>query len=272
MPCPLDCIRLLLLPTLLSGCLTHTQQPAKTQPQPMTQDETSERALPEPVRDQPRQHADVAAPRVVEEPWMSLAEWRARHQRQLAHPDRAVSKLVFLGDSITEAWVETSELRARFARHAPLNLGIGGDQTQHLLWRIDDGTLDGLSPRLLVLLIGVNNLGNGFSPEETLAGIGAVVESVQSHLPNTKLLLLQVLPAGRTTADPLREAIRATNARLAEFSDPGRVELFDAGNPLLESDGSIAPSTMEDFLHPTADGFATLTREVGPVIERLLTQ
>lgn len=262
----------MLLSTQLTQCVAtptpRTAAPSVTTPQT----ESNAAAIePETVSDpNPHQPATVAAPRVVEQPWMSLAEWRSRHERQLAAAGRTESEVVFLGDSITEAWADTDFLRQRLAKYHPLNLGIGGDQTQHVLWRIDQGTLDGLSPQLVVILIGVNNLGNGYQPEETADGVAAVVRRVEEKLPKARILLLSVLPAGQRPSDELRRAVDATNQLLPKLAEPGRVDLLDIGDVLLEKDGSIAPETMQDFLHPTADAYRDMTDVLVPAIERLL--
>ncbi len=201
---------------------------------------------------------------------MSLAEWRRRHQRQLAAPHRARAEILFLGDSITEAWCESEPFQHAFGRYAPLNLGIGGDQAQHVLWRIDDGSLDGTSARLVVLLIGVNNLGNGFSPEQTLAGIQAVVARVNERLPGVPVLVLSILPAGESASDPLRRSVSETNQRLRAWAPPPGVSVQDIGAVFLESDGSISPSIMADFLHPTPLGHERLTAAVKPLVEQAL--
>jgi len=202
---------------------------------------------------------------------MSLAEWRRRHEAQLAAPHRARAEILFLGDSITEAWCESEPFKRAFGRYTPLNLGIGGDQTQHVLWRIDDGTLDGTSARLVVLLIGVNNLGNGFSPDQTVAGIQAVLAKLRKRLPGVPVLLLSVLPAGESPDDPLRRSVSDTNQRLSTWTPPPDVSLHDVGAVLVERDGSIAPTIMADFLHPTPLGQERLTAAVKPLVEQVLT-
>ena len=201
---------------------------------------------------------------------MSLAEWHRRHERQLRAPHRARAEILFLGDSITEAWCESAPFERAFGRYTPLNLGIGGDQTQHVLWRIDHGSLDGTSARLVVLLIGVNNLGNGFSPEQTLAGIQAVVARVQEQLPGVPVLLLSILPAGESPQDPLRRSVSETNERLNAWQPPPGVSVHDVGAVLLQPDASISPAIMADFLHPTALGQERLTAAVEPLVERAL--
>lgn len=215
---------------------------------------------------------DRASPRRVDQPWMSLAEWRGRHERQLSASHRQRARLVVLGDSIVEGWADSAAFRSRFSELTPLNLGIGGDHTQHLLWRIDQGILDGLAPRAAIVLIGVNNLGGGFSPEATRLGIVAVIERVRQKLPKTPVLLLSVLPAGETAADGLRAKIVATNSQLSALAWPANVRLADVGGIFLTQDGSIPKALMGDSLHPTALGQERLSAAVRPLLDELLAR
>lgn len=214
--------------------------------------------------------ADQPSPRRVEQPWMSLSEWRRRHEQKLRAPHRLEAELVVLGDSIVEGWGDSAAFRRAFEAYKPLNLGIGGDQTQHLLWRIDQGVLDGSKARVAIVLIGVNNLGNGFSPDDTVRGIRAVLERVRSKLPKARVLLLHVLPAGETPDDGLRAKIAATNAQLAALPVPPEVRVADVGGIFLEADGRISKAQMADFLHPTAAGQERLTEAVRPLVAELL--
>lgn len=216
--------------------------------------------------------SDVAVPRTKEEPWMSLAEWRARHEKQLHAPEREKAALVVLGDSIFEGWFHSGSFQESFGQYSPLNLAIGGDQTQHVLWRIEQGALDGLDPRLVVTMIGVNNLGNGYSPEQTVTGILAVTAEVRRRLPNAEVLLLSVLPAGETEDDPLRRKVTATRELLAAQPLPVGVTFLDLGSLFLEADGRILPTTMADFLHPTPAGQARLTEALAPRIHALMSR
>lgn len=213
---------------------------------------------------------DQPSPRRVEQPWMSLKEWRRRHEQKLRAPHRLEAQLVVLGDSIVEGWADSAAFRRAFADYTPLNLGIGGDQTQHLLWRIDQGILDGSSARLAVVLIGVNNLGNGFTPEQTVRGIAAVLERVRAKLPAARVLLLAVLPAGEMPADGLRTKIAATNSQLAALALPPEVRVADVGGIFLDPDGRIPKAQMADFLHPTALGQERLTEAVRPLVAELM--
>jgi len=212
---------------------------------------------------------DQPLPRQVEHEWMSLAEWHDRHRAQLADPARSQARVVFLGDSITQGWSASSAYQAAFAGYHPLGLGIGGDQTQHVLWRLADGALRGVHAEVVVILIGVNNLGNGHAPEETFRGVQAVVRRVEQELPQAAVLLLYILPTGETPADPLRQKVATTNRQLQALASD-RTKLLDVGAVFLDANGRIAPELMADFLHPTAAGYERLTNAVAPELARRL--
>ncbi|MEP7048918.1 MAG: GDSL-type esterase/lipase family protein [Pseudomonadota bacterium] len=213
---------------------------------------------------------DKPVPRIGAEPSTISEEWRAHHERQLHAPNRAAAKVIFLGDSITEGWGVAPAYRDRFDKYKPLNLGISGDFTQNVLWRIDQGALSGTNPEALVLMIGVNNLAGGFSPKETVAGIRAIVAAVQTRLPNTQVLLLAILPARQSPGDPLRQRIIEANGLLAGLAGLARVRIHDVGAVLLEPDGTLSKTTTRDFLHPTAAGYERLSEAVAPLLDTLL--
>ncbi len=256
------------------GCLRKAPQAAPEQASSTAL--ANAKATPEPEAETPieipsgPEVADQPSPRRVEQPWMSLSEWRRRHEQKLRAPHRLEAELVVLGDSIVEGWADSAPFRAAFGAHKPLNLGIGGDQTQHLLWRIDQGILDGSRARVALVLIGVNNLGNGFSPEDTVSGIRAVLERVRAKLPAARALLLHVLPAGETRDDGMRVKIAATNAQLAALQFPPEVRVADVGGIFLDPDGRIPKAQMADFLHPTALGQQRLTEAVRPLVAELM--
>jgi lysophospholipase L1-like esterase len=203
---------------------------------------------------------------------MSLREWRRRYEKQLHVAGRERSQLVLIGDSIVEGWCESAAFHKTFAELKPLNLGLGGDQTQHVLWRIEHGVLDGLAPRAAILLIGVNNLGNGFSSDDTLLGIRAVLARVSAKLPATPLLVLRVLPAGERADDDLRQKIAVLNPELSALEQPGKIRIVDVGSVFLEADGRILKTQMGDFLHPTAIGYERLSRAVRPLLDEMLAK
>lgn len=218
----------------------------------------------------PQNIANRPVPRVGEEPWLISEPWRLRHERQLEYPKRAQAKVVFLGDSITEGWRMAPSYRERFKEYTPLNLGISGDHTQNVLWRIEHGALDGTQPQVVVVLVGVNNLGGGFTVEKTVGGVKAVVTAVKTHLPSARVLLLAILPAGGSSTDKLRVKITQANRLLAGLAEPPTITFHDVGAVFLEPDGTISKDIMRDFLHPTADGYQRLSDAVAPLIEQLV--
>lgn len=211
-----------------------------------------------------------AAPRDRDYPWMSLSTWQARHEAFVRIPPatRQRAKLVFLGDSIIEGF-DQAVWDEYYARYEPVRLGLGGDKTENVLWRIEQGELDGMAPRALVLLIGTNNLGaEGVTTTDVARGVAAVVGAIQKKLPETKILLLAILPRERTPDAEMRRAASAANEKLAELAD-ARVSFLDLGPSLLEPDATISPELMADFLHPTPKGYRVIADGLRPRIAEL---
>jgi beta-glucosidase len=218
----------------------------------------------------PKNVANRPVPRIGDQPWLISEPWRAQHERQLRALNRATTKLIFLGDSITEGWSVSPAYRERFGKYSPLNLGITSDTTQNVLWRLEHGAIQGTNPRVIVLMIGINNLAGGFTAEQTADGVRAVLASIRAHAPSARVVLLALLPARQEASHPLREAIKHANQLLAGLAVPGRVDFHDLGAVMLEADGSISKSTMHDFLHPTPDGFARVSSALAPILDGLL--
>jgi lysophospholipase L1-like esterase len=213
--------------------------------------------------------ADKPVPRIGEQPWMIDEPWRALHESQLKSSRRAKARVVFLGDSIIRGWAAAPAYREYFADYSPLNLGLAGDHTQNVLWRIEQGTLDGLHPEVVVVQIGVNNLAGGFAPEATVDGVRAVVAAVRARLPNAALVLLAILPAKAEPTDPLRRKIEQANRSLSQWAPSARVHFHDLGSVILERDGTISKATLRDFIHPTDAGYERLAKALAPLIAGL---
>lgn len=220
----------------------------------------------------PQNVANRPVPRIGAKPWLISEEWKAHHERHLRALGRATAKVIFLGDSITEGWGVAPAYREQFGKYSPLNFGIANDTTQNVLWRIEHGALDGTNPRAVVLMVGINNLAGGFSPEQTADGVRAVVASIRAHAPSAQVLLLGVLPARQDSANPLRQSIKDANQLLQGLAQPGKVEVRDVGELLLEPDGSIAKATMRDFVHPTAEGFSRLSQATAPFLDAVMDE
>jgi lysophospholipase L1-like esterase len=219
---------------------------------------------------------------------LDLPWWAARHAAKLAELRRGPVDLVLLGDSITEDYERAGPDalhdfrpvwdRYYAGRHA-VNLGFSGDATSHLLWRIEHGELDGISPRAAVILIGANNLGRlHWSAADTVAGIAAVVAETRRRLPHTGILLLGVLPSGRGAwvARTTQEINAALAARYPDHAVAGVVfrdlsAVFLRNGRLDESlylDPQLTPPS--PALHPSPEGQARIAAAIEPVLSGML--
>jgi beta-glucosidase len=186
--------------------------------------------------------------------------------------------LLFLGDSITEGWKHAPDLwTERYQRYQPANFGIGGDTTQGVIWRIAHGELDGIHPRVVVLMLGTNN-----TATHTAAQIAAadrkIVALIRQKLPGTKVLLLAIFPRGpRKASDGTIEdgvsrmkVIRAVNPELAKLDDGRNVRYLDIGAKFLGPDGKIPDAIMADHLHPTPAGYRIWADAMQPLLDEML--
>lgn len=182
----------------------------------------------------------------------------ARHERFNQISKKGEARLVFLGDSITEGW-EGAGKEVWEQHYAPLkaaNFGIGGDRTEHILWRLDHGNFDGLNPKLIVLMIGTNNAGHRQDPpEETAAGIRAILDKLRARCPDSKILLLGIFPRGEKPDDRLRTLNEQTNAIIKDYADGEHIIYKDIGPEFLEHDGSLSKEIMPDLLHLSRKGY-----------------
>lgn len=197
-------------------------------------------------------------PRLVNYPWMSLSRWYQIHSEDVALAAAGEAPLLFIGDSITEAWEQAGlpYWEQYFTPRGAVNFGIGGDMTQNLLWRLQHGTAGALNPDAIVLLIGVNNLGfSQESPEKIAHGIIAVVDALELYFSDASILLMAVFPAGETASAPIRGKIRQINQAIAPLDKRKRVTFIDIGETFLETDGSISTQIMPDYLHLTEEGY-----------------
>lgn len=184
---------------------------------------------------------------------------------------------LLMGDSITDWWrsIGAAVYDKHFGSLKCANFGISGDRTQGVLWRMENGELEGYTPKLMMLMIGTNNLGGGTrpgnTPEEIADGITAVVSKFRTKFPQARVLLLGVFPRGRTADNPARERIREINAIIAKLDDGKSVKYMDIGAKFLEPDGSISVEVMKDGLHPTEKGYQIWADAVMPTFLELLT-
>lgn len=179
--------------------------------------------------------------------------------------------IVFFGDSITARWLTAGKeiWKERFAGLHAVSFGVGGDRTEHLLWRIQNGELQGIHPKVAVVLIGTNNLKSNSVPE-IVEGITAVITEIRTRSPETKILLLGILPRGKSPDGKQRAEIKDINNKIAGLQDGRQIFFLDIGGRFLQPDGSISEETMPDFLHLTAVGYVTFADAIREKLEALL--
>ena len=199
------------------------------------------------------------------------AGWMGRHEKMNARVKQAGVDLVFIGDSITQGWEGNGKgvWNKYYAKRNAVNLGIGGDRTQHVLWRLDHGNIDGISPKLAVVMIGTNNSGDN-TPEEIADGVEAIVEQLRSSLPETKVLLLAIFPRGENGQDERRRVNRAANERIAKLDNGKMVKYLDIGQGFLENDGTLTREIMPDLLHLSEKGYTIWADAIESAVAKAL--
>ncbi|MEI8290476.1 MAG: GDSL-type esterase/lipase family protein [Verrucomicrobiota bacterium] len=199
-------------------------------------------------------------------------DWMPQHEKNVAEARKGGIDLLFVGDSITKCWSREGRdvWAARFAPLHAANFGISGDATEHVLWRLQNGELENIHPRVIVLLIGCNNITEGDSPADIAQAVGAIVGEIRRRIPDTRILLLGVLPRRELANHPDRETIRAINRLLLRFHDGNHVTFLDFGDKLLQPDGSMTKKLTKDFTHLTAEGYEIFAGAIQPAIGALL--
>jgi lysophospholipase L1-like esterase len=225
----------------------------------------SEWDIVDPRHEFPHQPPDVPAPKLArnKQPHPPFME---AHRKFVEIAKRGNVDLVFFGDSITEKWGEYPELwNADFGACRPANFGIGGDRTQHVLWRIANGELDGIQPKVAVVMIGTNNIGTD-PAEEVASGIHRIVDLILEKSPNSKILLMGILPRGESP-NPDRDLIKLANVEIAKLQNGQNIVFQDIGNRYLRGDGTMPAELMPDFNHPSEAGCRVWAEAIKPQLE-----
>lgn len=220
----------------------------------------------------PAQVPDVAAPKMGRGGSIEK-RFEQMHESFLKRGKEGKIGLLFLGDSITEGWGKAKKVwDEHYGKDDVANFGISGDQTQHVLWRIDNGELDGISPKVVVLMIGTNNI--QYPQEQILAGVTKVVSEIHEKLPQSKLLLLAVFPRGADPANKgvaeLREKFKFINEGLAKLDDGSKTRYLDIGPKFLDADGKLSKDIMPDALHPNAKGYEIWADAMQPLLDEMM--
>lgn len=181
-------------------------------------------------------------------------KWMHRHEEINTDVKAGNINLLWIGDSIVENWKDRGRETwdKYYAHRGAANLGIGGDRTEHLLWRMDHGNIDGVHPKLAIVMMGQNNGGTN-TAEEIADGVTAIVTELRTKLPDTKILLLGIFYRGEHPNDEQKKLAR-TNEIISGLADDKQVYYMNINNIFLRPDGSIPAELMPDFEHPSAEG------------------
>jgi lysophospholipase L1-like esterase len=192
--------------------------------------------------------------------------WMKAHEGFLERLKPGTTELIFIGDSITQGWGGGGKpvWDRHYGPRQAVNLGIGGDRTQHVLWRLDHGELDGIKPKVAVVMIGTNNISSN-SPDEIASGVTAIVKKVRDKLPATKVLLLGVFPRS-AKPDATRDRVRAVNDKIKPLDDGQSVKYLDISGVFLNPDGTISKEIMPDYLHLSPKGYRLWADAIEPTL------
>ena len=178
----------------------------------------------------------------------------------------------FIGDSITQGWEGPGKnvWQEFYGKRKVINIGVSGDRTQHVLWRIENGQLVGIKAKAAVVMIGTNNSNNDDNTEsDILEGVTAIVREIRARQPDTKVLLLAIFPRAKTFSAQ-RGKILQVNQALARLDDGKHIFFLDLGPQFIENDGSISPRMMQDALHPGEAGYKVWASAMEPKLKELL--
>lgn len=236
-------------------------------------------ALPLAHAQAPQSKIDASAPIEKNDP---SGKFQWMHKSFLARAKQPMD-ILFIGDSITEGWNKAPHVWNHFyGMHRPANFGIGGDKTENVVWRIENGELDGAKPKVVILMLGTNNSAQN-TGEEIAAADKKIVEMIRAKIPAAKVMLLAIFPrdsrrdaqgkiADTTLADTKirKEAIATANALLAKLDDGKMVRFLDIGDKFLGQDGKIPWTLMPDQLHPTAAGYQLWAEAIQPLLTQMM--
>lgn len=198
--------------------------------------------------------------------------WHERNRQLSENAKQGNIDLAFIGDSITQGWEGSgkSVWEEYYGQRKAINLGIGGDRTEHVIWRLTHGNLGKIDPKVVVLMIGTNNTGHLMQdPAEVAAGVQAILTILKEKLPKTQIVLHGVFPRGASSFDEARLNNVAINQLIRRFDDGKRVHFMEVGQSFLEDDGSISKDIMPDLLHLSTAGYQRWAAALEPKLKEL---
>jgi len=228
--------------------------------------------------------AQDAKPNDAAKPFQRMdAGAKKLHETFLERAKKGGVDVLFIGDSITQGWGGSGKKvwAERFDTMNAANFGIGGDRTQHVLWRITEGKeLEGIDPKVIVMMIGTNNFGSN-TAEQIAEGVKVIVAEFHKQKPKAKLLLLGVFPRGgknpKDFKDPMVAAKDERNVKskgvndiISKLDDGKTVKYLDITEKFLDDKGGLAKTLMPDFLHLSEKGYTIWADAVQKPIEEMM--
>jgi lysophospholipase L1-like esterase len=227
------------------------------------------------------------------EPAPRPGNWMQRHDKINERAKQGDVDLLFIGDSITQGWEGPGKgvWEKYYGNRKAMNAGIGGDRTQHVIWRLENGNIEGIHPKLAVIMIGTNNSNKTDNTAEEIAdGIKTIVDKVREKMPETKVLILAVFPRGEVpklkpdmSDEDKAKAIakrdvtmtqREKNAKASwlasQLADDNTVFYMDIGDKFLDDNGNLTKDIMPDFLHPNAKGYEIWAEAIEPKVKEIV--
>lgn len=197
--------------------------------------------------------------------------WMKRHESFNERVKKGNVDLLLIGDSITQGWEGAGKAvwEKYYTPRNAVNLGIGGDRTQHVLWRLDNGNVEGISPKAAVLMIGTNNSGTN-SSAQIAEGVEAIVKKLRTKLPKTKILVLGIFPRGATVEDAKRKVNVGANLSIRKLADGEMIHYLDIGDKFLNDDGTLSKEVMPDLLHLNEKSYTTWAAAIDPKLKELM--
>lgn len=199
------------------------------------------------------------------------------HEQLVAKTRQGRIDLYFLGDSITRRWGATdypeflAHWKKTFTGWNAADFGWGGDTTQNILWRLQNGELDGLNPKVIVLLAGTNNVGRSpaaNAADDVSKGIRAIIDLCRKKVPGATIILTAVFP--RNDSPKANPVIEKINAKIATFADGKSVRFININDRLADKNGQLFEGMTVDKLHPSLKGYEIWAEALEPVLTELL--
>jgi beta-glucosidase len=213
-------------------------------------------------------------PAPLQEEW-AVEWWMPRHEQKLVEEGRESAKILLIGDSITHGWENTGKnvWPEYFGEYTTYNIGYSGDRTENVLWRFEHGEIDGINPKIAVVMIGTNNTGHRQDPPEcTAKGVEMIVGQVQQKLPDTRILLLAIFPRDAAPDGELRQLNSQINDRINALNEEKSVTYLNINDAFLDDDGNLPEDIMPDLLHPNDEGYKIWAEAMKPTVDNLINR